>query len=153
MAARLSLTFVLVEYNSTIVRGYYSLSNFSIIFTDLPKPLQKRLPKYPQVGATLLGRLAVDRQYSKSLQKSLGHKPGLGKLLLFDAQCRMLKGITDISASMALVVDVLQPSDAELQSGLRDPMSFYLQYGFLPFPGNARRVYKLTKTIEREFAT
>ncbi len=55
--------FVLLEPGSNVVRGYYTLSALGIVFDDLPKNIQKKLPKYRQVGAILLGRIGVDLAY------------------------------------------------------------------------------------------
>ena len=52
--------FVLVEERGTAVCGYYTLSAFAIDLTDLPEDIARKLPRYPVVPATLLGRLAVD---------------------------------------------------------------------------------------------
>src|ERR1035441_117384 len=41
------------------IAGYYTLSQFSIDLVRLPEDLARRLPRYPVVPATLLGRLAV----------------------------------------------------------------------------------------------
>ena len=56
--------------------GYYTLSAASIDLTSLPDNLRNKLPRYGQVPAVLLGRLAV----SQNLQGQ-----GLGALLLADA--------------------------------------------------------------------
>lgn len=151
MKNRVSLVFVLTEPESSIVRGFYSLSALAVKFADLPAKLQKRLPKYQQVGATLLGRLGVDRSYKAELQERLGENPRLGEFLFVDAQKRALEGATETVGSALLVIDVLMPTEEELDAGVRDPMKFYTEYGFLPFPGNDRRVFKPMRTIEEEY--
>src|ERR1035438_9307354 len=40
------------------IAGYYTLSQFSIDLVRLPEDLARRLPRYPVVPTTLLGRLA-----------------------------------------------------------------------------------------------
>ena len=42
------------------VLGFYTLSATSIQLTDVPAALAKKLPRYPRLPATLLGRLATD---------------------------------------------------------------------------------------------
>jgi hypothetical protein len=42
------------------IRGYDTLSNYAIQLAKLPENITKKLPRYPSIGATLLGRLAVD---------------------------------------------------------------------------------------------
>ncbi|MBX7120612.1 MAG: hypothetical protein K1X42_00635 [Opitutaceae bacterium] len=61
---------------ATIV-GYYMLSAFAVELTELPEAVQKKLPRYPRLPATLLGRLARDVRF-----------PGAGSLLLMDALAR-----------------------------------------------------------------
>lgn len=108
------------------VLGYYSISNASIVPQDLPPEIVKRLPRYPALPATLVGRLAVDqRQRGK----------GLGGLLLFDALARSLR--TGI-ASLAVVVDAKDD----------DARAFYTHYGFRPFEAHAKRLYLPSKDVE-----
>ena len=68
--------FVLTEQNDNVVKGYYTLSASSLLLNDLPRSTQKKLPRYPSLPATLIGRLAVD----KTVQ---GQK--IGEQLLIDA--------------------------------------------------------------------
>ena len=55
--------------------GFYTLAATSIAMTDLPDELTRRLPRYPSISATLMGRLAVDARHR-------GRR--LGELLLFE---------------------------------------------------------------------
>jgi predicted N-acetyltransferase YhbS len=59
--------------------GYYTLSAASILLSDLPEAMLRRMPRYPDVPAVRLGRLAVsqDRQ-----------KQHIGSLLLLDSLYR-----------------------------------------------------------------
>ena len=123
---------VLVESGNNTVIGYYTLSATSILLTDLPAETAKKLPRYPDVPATLLGRLAVDDRY-----KGRGH----GELLLMDALRRAFQATTDI-ASFAVVVD---PKDKKSRS-------FYEHYEFLAFPDQKLRMYLPMKTIADLFA-
>ena len=43
--------------------GYYTLAATSIALGDLPAGTARRLPRYPAVPATLMGRLAVDQRH------------------------------------------------------------------------------------------
>jgi len=65
-----------VKPGSNNILGYYTLSAASIDLTSLPDTLRNKLPRYGQVPAVLLGRLAVS-------QVTQGQ--GLGSLLLADA--------------------------------------------------------------------
>jgi GNAT superfamily N-acetyltransferase len=102
-----------------VVAGYYTLSATSIALVDLPTELAKRLPRYPVIPATLLGRLAVNRHH---------HSQGLGEFMLFDAFSRTLR--SEI-ASYAFVVDAKSESAG----------AFYRQYGFRPLPSAGRRLF------------
>lgn len=143
--------FVLLDPGSNVVRGYYTLSALGILLTDLPNNIQKRLPRYPQVGATLLGRLGVDLAYKAQLRQRLGENPRLGEYLFIDAQKRALEGASSKVGSALLIIDVLRPTDEEIGNGARDPMGFYTDYGFLALPGNDRRLFKPMRSIYQEF--
>jgi len=58
------------------VAGYYTLASASILLTDLVESLAKKLPRYPNVPAVRMGRLAVDQDFKGK---------GLGAALLADA--------------------------------------------------------------------
>ena len=58
-----SASFVLVEKGEHTVLGYYTLSSFGIELEDLPEKIISKLPRYPVVPATLLARLAVDKNH------------------------------------------------------------------------------------------
>jgi len=92
---RVAAPFVLVEPPSRCVLGYDTLSASIITADQWPPELARKLPRYPQLPVTLLGRLAVDQ----------GHRgKGLGELLLIDALHRSLEAASEIGA-MAVVVD------------------------------------------------
>ncbi len=55
---RAAAPFILTPDGKTIA-GYYTLSQYAIELGDLPDELAKKLPQYPLVSATLLGRLTV----------------------------------------------------------------------------------------------
>jgi len=62
VARAVAAVYVMVDESvPTKVMGYYSLSSFAIAFSDLRESILKKLPKYPLLPATLLGRLARDR--------------------------------------------------------------------------------------------
>ena len=84
--------FVLVLPDGTIA-GYYTLSSTSVLIAEPPPQTARKLPRYPLVPATLLGRLAVDRRH-----QGKGH----GRYLLADALYRASR--SEI-ASFAVVVD------------------------------------------------
>ncbi len=71
-----AVTFVLVDTERQALAGYYTLSATSIRLGDLPPETAGKLPRYPLVSATLLGRLAIDTRYQGK---------GWGEFLLMDA--------------------------------------------------------------------
>ena len=109
------------------IAGYYSLSSTAVRLTDLPEITRKRLPRYPLVPATLLGRLAVDQAYRGQ---------GLGERLLIDALRRSL-ATSRVVASVAVVVDAKDTAGA----------AFYARYGFEVLPDRPLRLFLPLKTI------
>jgi GNAT superfamily N-acetyltransferase len=125
---RIAAPFVVVsKTDPQIILGYYTLSSFGIVLGDLPANIVKKLPDYPIVPATLLGRLAVDQSH---------HGQGLGGDLLIDALGRAFAQSSQI-ASYAVVVDAID----------QNAISFYKNYDFLPFPDNPNRLFLPMKTI------
>jgi predicted GNAT family N-acyltransferase len=115
---RVASCYVLVSEGGSIA-GYYTLSATNVVLVDLPPDLAKRLPRYPAVPATLMGRLAVH-------QRQRGQ--GLGELLLFDAFSRTLR--SEI-ASYAFVVDA--KDDAA--------QAFYERYRFMRLSSAGRKLF------------
>jgi predicted GNAT family N-acyltransferase len=118
---RVTSAFVLLEETpekglDPEVLGYYTLSAWTIDLSVLDRALAKKLPRYPYLPATLLGRLAIN-------QASRGQ--GLGELLLIDALSRAY-GATKQVASIAVVVEALDS----------DAVGFYQHYGFQRFHGS-----------------
>lgn len=113
------------------IAGYYTLSQFSIEFTNLPERLSKKLARYPFVPATLMGRLAVATGYRGR---------GLGRDLLFDALWRSLQQSASI-ASAGVVVDAKDET----------AVAFYGKYGFEPIFGASRRLFLAMRAVEQMF--
>lgn len=125
-------TFVLVdEGEPRKVLGFYTLSATSVKLSDFPPEIAKRIPKYPNVPATLLGRLAVSDQRRGQ---------GLGELLLMDSLKRSLAQCHQIG-SQAVVVD----------AKTNTACSFYQSYDFIQFPDNPRGLFLPMKTIKMLF--
>jgi predicted GNAT family N-acyltransferase len=129
---RVAAVFVLTLDGRTIA-GFYSLSAHMLKLDELPLEIVKRLPRYPNVPATLLGRLAVGTDFRGR---------GLGELLLIDALKRSLAGTTQI-ASAAVVVDAKNEHARE----------FYQRHEFLALASQPNRLFLLMKTIEQLFST
>ena len=124
--------FVMADSRTRAVIGYYTLSATSILLADLPDQVARRLPKYPLVPATLLGRLAIDSCYQGR---------GYGELLILDALRRALQAAAEV-ASYAVVVEAINES----------ARSFYEQYEFCDFPDRKLRLFLPMKTIADLFS-
>jgi len=129
---KIATTFVMVGNQPTEILGYYTLSATSILLDDLPDKISKKLPKYPQVPATLLGRLAVDSRHQGR---------GYGEILILDALRRSLNAAT-VVASYAVVVDAI---DGHARS-------LYVHYGFCVFSDRKLRLFMPMKTIADLFS-
>jgi GNAT superfamily N-acetyltransferase len=120
--------FVLVLTNGA-VGGYYTLSATAVKLGDLPDQTVRRLPRYPLVPATLLGRLAVDRRFQGR---------GYGRFLLADALCRVAR--SEI-ASFAVIVD------AKDEAARR----FYERESFLSFADQPMKLFRPVADIKQLF--
>jgi len=114
------------------VAGFYTLSQYAILSSEIPEEIRRKLPKYGQIPATLIGRLARHTAYRKT---------GAGDLLLADALRRCLDASKQ-AASWAVVVD------AKSESG----MAFYKKWGFVAFASNALKLFLPMATVEKMFA-
>lgn len=128
---RAAAPFVLIEPPAARVLGYYTLSASLVDTGELPDTLVKKLPRYPQLPVTLLGRLAVD-------QSMKGR--GLGEFLLMDALRRSLEAAANIAA-MAILVDAKDEA-AE---------AFYRHFSFVPLQQRPRRLFLPMQSIAELF--
>jgi len=108
------------------VAGYYTLASASILLTDLAESLAKKLPRYPNVPAVRMGRLAVDQDFKSK---------GLGAALLADA---LRRAVTAEIAAYAFVVDAKDESAAE----------FYAHHGFRATADNPLFLYLPLATVK-----
>ena len=54
------------------IAGYYTLASASVLLSDLPETLSKKLPRYPSVLAVRMGRLALSETFKgKVLEAAL----------------------------------------------------------------------------------
>jgi GNAT superfamily N-acetyltransferase len=127
---KVAAPFVLVDVHGSVL-GYYTLSAYSIRLDDLPNVIGKRLPRYPLIPATLLGRLAVSAACR-------GQR--LGRFLLMDAFDRSWRNTTEV-ASVGVVVEALDDAAC----------SFYLHHEFIPLLDHPNRLFLAMATIERSF--
>jgi ribosomal protein S18 acetylase RimI-like enzyme len=128
MRRRVTACYVAIDEAERRVAGFCTLAAGSVILSDLPPELAKRLPRYPSVPVARLGRLAVDQGYR-------GRK--LGGALLWDAITRSIRSEV---AVFAIVVDAKDDS-AE---------AFYRHHGFVTFGSQGRQlVLPLAKVLEK----
>lgn len=125
----------MVDKNTGIVAGYYTLANHSIEAGDVPTEIAKKLklPKNGSLPAAIIGRLARDITYRGN---------GLGPLLAVDA---FLKAY-NASLKMGCVAVVVDPDGEKA-------MRFWIDLGFVPFPTRPERLFIPMATIKDVLAT
>lgn len=130
---RVAAVYVLTPDGSTIA-GYYTLSQYAINAGDLPAETahKLRVPRYDQLPATLIGRLARSQEFKGM---------GIGEMLLMGALKRALEHSRSI-ASLAVLVD----------SKDEKSRSFYTSFGFIGLPGHPNRLFVPMQTVEQLFA-
>jgi GNAT superfamily N-acetyltransferase len=113
------------------ILGYYTLSAYGVRVAELPPDVARKLPKYPLIPATLLGRLGVSREHQS--QK-------LGGLLLMDALFRSWKN----SAQVASVGVVAEAIDEVARN-------FYLHHEFILLAEHPQKLFIAMRTIQKAF--
>jgi hypothetical protein len=107
--------------------GFYTLNATSIELSSLPADLGKKLARYPEIPAILIGRLARDIAF-----------PGVGALLLADALTRCVRVSNEIAASVIVV-------DSKGDAATR----FYEKFGFLSLPNLPNRMFLPMRSAEK----
>jgi ribosomal protein S18 acetylase RimI-like enzyme len=129
MERRSAVTYVLVDTaRPTQVIGYYSLSAATVLIDKIPEEMAKKLGRQPSVPTTLMGRLAIARDYQGQ---------GFGGRLLWDALNRSEAKSKEIG-SVAVIVDAKDEKAA----------AFYERYGFQRFTDPPLRLFMMMGTIE-----
>jgi ribosomal protein S18 acetylase RimI-like enzyme len=108
------------------IAGYYTLASTSLLLTDLPASIGKKLPRYPTVPAVRLGRLAVDQAFKGQ---------GLGGALLADALARAARAEI---AAYAVTVDAKDEA----------AVAFYSHHGFIALPDSPRILFLPLATVQ-----
>lgn len=122
--------FVMVDPAApTVIAGYYSLSAHTLDISALDERLGRKIPKYPLIPVTLIGRLA-------RAQTRAGTR--IGEALLFDALRKSLRGATKVG-SYAVVVDAIDSRAAD----------FYRRHDFIPVKGTTNRLFLPMETIRK----
>jgi GNAT superfamily N-acetyltransferase len=120
--------FVLMLPDNTVA-GYYTLSSTAVNVGEWPAQTVRKLPRYPLIPATLLGRLAVDRRQQGK---------GYGRFLLADA---LFRAVSSEIASFAVIVDAKDD----------DARRFYERESFLPFPEQPLKLFRPMADIAELF--
>ena len=126
---KLAAVWVNTDVDQTTIRGFYSLSAYSLSLNELPESLSARLPRYPKLPAILLGRLAVDQQFQGR---------GIGGTLLVDALRRSYYQTRAIGA-LAVVVDAIDEA----------AVAFYQSFNFFPLAQTPHTFYLEMAAIEK----
>jgi ribosomal protein S18 acetylase RimI-like enzyme len=127
----IAIPYVIFDRKRQKVIGYYTLSMSGIDLEQLPQSIAKKLPKYPIVGAILIGRLAVDSNYK-------GY--GWGKLLIMDALYRSL-GVSKTTGCFAVIVDAID----------NEAVKFYQRFEFETFPNRSYKLFRTMSNITQTF--
>jgi len=128
ISKRVAAVFILTPDGETIA-GYYTLSAHVVNLADLPESVARKLPRYPNVPATLLGRLAVSTNFRGQ---------GVGQFLLLDAFRRVLGGAREIASTLVVV-------DAKDDNA----RNFYIHHDFIPLATQPNRLFYPVKAIEK----
>ena len=120
--------YVATKTSSSVVIGYYAISNHRVTREVLPLEEAKGLPRL-DVPVVLLGRLAVDR----SVQGL-----GLGSYLLVDA-LRRAQLLADHVGIRAVEVDAIDDAARK----------FYLKFGFVPLLDDPNHLFLSMHVIRK----
>ncbi|MBC7981090.1 MAG: GNAT family N-acetyltransferase [Armatimonadetes bacterium] len=126
MDAQLAVCFVAVpESDPGCIAGFYTLSAATILTTALPEAVTKKLSRYGEFPATLLGRLARSTAFKGQ---------GLGNRLMMSAFTRAAHAAEEV-ASWAIVTD----------SKNHNARRFYEEFGFSELRAN--RLFMTMKQV------
>lgn len=124
----IAIPYVVLSPPGNVVAAYFTLSAASIDLGDLPDGVRKKLPGGAVIGASLLGRLAVDRTHQGE---------GLGSLMIA-AAVDLLFAQSPL-ACVAMIVDAINNAAAE----------YYRQFGFIQFPDTPQRLFLLRESLAK----
>jgi GNAT superfamily N-acetyltransferase len=124
----LAVPYVVAEPPNNAVVAYFTLSAASIDLGSLPDKLARKLPSGAVIGASLLGRMAVDRTHQGT---------GLGEL--------MIGAAIDLSFAQSPMVCAIIIVDAINE----DVARFYRHFDFIPFPEMPRRLFLVRESLAK----
>ena len=120
---RTARTYVVLE--GTDIVGYYCLATGAIARAEAPSKLRRNAPD--PLPVAIIGRLAVTIEWAGQ---------GIGSAMLQDGLKRIL-GISRAVGCRAALVHAIDDN----------AHTFYLRYGFIPFPATPRTLFLPTETI------
>jgi len=126
---RFATVFVAEEIDGRAIHGFYPLSLGSVLLDHLPDNLAKKMPRYPNVPAVRLGRLAVH---------TAARGRGLGEHLLMDSMARSL------ASEIAWAAFVVDAKDEQARA-------FYVKYGFQALADDPNHLFMTRGTIQPLF--
>jgi ribosomal protein S18 acetylase RimI-like enzyme len=119
---------VFIATDDVGIAGFYTLSMFSVALDAVPPEVARRLPKYEDIPAALIGRLARAQRLSGM---------GVGERLVTHALDKILTASQTVAA-FTVVVDAKDEGAA----------AFYERLGFIRLPKRPNRLFMLTETAE-----
>jgi GNAT superfamily N-acetyltransferase len=129
----IAIPYVIFDRDRQKIIGYYTLSMSGINLEQLPQNIVKKLPKYPIIGAVLIGRLSVAGDYRGF---------GWGKLLIMDALYRSLT-VSQTTGCFAVVVDAIDD----------EAVKFYQRFEFQLFPDQPYKLFRTMTNIAQTFGS
>ncbi len=108
------------------VIGFYTLCATSVALTELPEEVTRKIPRYPEIPAILVGRVARDVNH-----------PGVGALLLADAITHCVRVASEIAKPGSV--------DSKGEAATR----FYEKFGFISLPKLRDRMFLPMQTAEK----
>lgn len=112
------------------VAGFYTLSASAIPLAEMSVEIARKLPRYPNIPAVLIGWLAVDAAFQ-------GRQ--LGTMLLYDAVARVTEGPIGVFALFADAID-------------ERAASFYRKFGFIAFDDRPMTLFLPLTHAPRRFS-
>jgi GNAT superfamily N-acetyltransferase len=129
MRRKANAVFVLIPTDApSRIAGYFTLCAFGVAPGTIPDAAGKYIPRYPVVSATLIGRLAISKEFQ-------GQR--LGADLLAEALRKAYENASVVGSSMVVVDAIDDPA-----------VRFYLAHGFIKLPESMRLVLPMRTIAE-----
>jgi GNAT superfamily N-acetyltransferase len=123
----MAFPYVITDQDRNVI-GYYTLTATSIEILELPQSLARKLPPHGILGATLIGRLAVDRRYKRQ---------GIGTKLI--AHALHMAFNENPAGTIAVVVEALN----------EEAIRFYQALGFTLLPDSPGTLFLLRDSLKK----